>query len=175
MCSSFFIFAFWSFRGEFNQIKIIPFFISIFFLILGIKNSNLFSIRANGHGEWYDRSFYDYGTYSDRRWAAHSGSDSDDLFIYFGYLSKLNKFILSLNHERHGILKSIEKTNENIMYVPETKIEIRLDYRKKISSCEVFIYYEYELVDNLGISEFSIDAPWKQSNVIGIGLEKSFF
>ena len=37
----FFIFAFWSFRGEFNQIKIIPFFISIFFLILGIKNSNL--------------------------------------------------------------------------------------------------------------------------------------
>ena len=63
---------------------------------------------------------------------AAAGVDSDDLFIYFGYLSKLNKFILSLNHERHGILKSIEKTNENIMYVPETKIEIRLDWRKKI-------------------------------------------
>ena len=140
-----------------------------------MKNSNLFSIRANGHGEWYNRLVYDYGIYSDRRWVAHSGSDSDDLFIYFGYLSKLDKFILSLNHERHGILKSIEKTNENIMYVPETKIEIRLDWRKKISSYEIFIYYEYELVDNLGISEFSIDAPWRKSNVIGIGLEKSFF
>ena len=37
----FFIFAFWSFRGEFHQIKIIPLSISIFFLILGLRNSNL--------------------------------------------------------------------------------------------------------------------------------------
>jgi len=37
----FLLFAFWSFRGDFEQIKKIPFFISIFFLILGLMNSKL--------------------------------------------------------------------------------------------------------------------------------------
>ena len=35
----FFIIAFWSFRGEFIQIKTLPFFISLVFLVLGILNS----------------------------------------------------------------------------------------------------------------------------------------
>ena len=35
----FFIIAFWSFRGDFHHIKILPFCFSIFFLILGIINS----------------------------------------------------------------------------------------------------------------------------------------
>ena len=33
----------------------------------------------------YNRDFYDYSSYDNRRWAAHSGSDSDDLYIFFGY------------------------------------------------------------------------------------------
>lgn len=37
----FLLFAFWSFRGEYEQIKKIPLFISIFFLILGLMNSKL--------------------------------------------------------------------------------------------------------------------------------------
>ena len=37
----FLLFAFWSFRGDFGQIKKIPLFISIFFLILGLMNSKL--------------------------------------------------------------------------------------------------------------------------------------
>ena len=37
----FLLFAFWSFRGNFEQIKKIPLIISIFFLILGSVNSKL--------------------------------------------------------------------------------------------------------------------------------------
>ena len=37
----FFIIAFWSFRGEIQQIKILPFCLSLIFLILGLINSKL--------------------------------------------------------------------------------------------------------------------------------------
>ena len=37
----FLIIAFWSFRGDFEQIKIIPLIISISFLILGLLNSKI--------------------------------------------------------------------------------------------------------------------------------------
>ena len=37
----FFIIAFWSFRGNLNEIKILPLFISLIFLILGLIKSNL--------------------------------------------------------------------------------------------------------------------------------------
>ena len=37
----FFVMAFWSFRGDFQQIKIIPFILSLIFLILGLINSKL--------------------------------------------------------------------------------------------------------------------------------------
>jgi len=37
----FFIIAFWSFRGNFYQIRILPLCISLVFLILGLINSNL--------------------------------------------------------------------------------------------------------------------------------------
>ena len=37
----FFVIAFWSFRGDFNQIKLIPLYISTFFLFFGLINSRL--------------------------------------------------------------------------------------------------------------------------------------
>ena len=37
----FFIFAFWSYRGDLSQIKVVPFLFSLTFLILGLINSNL--------------------------------------------------------------------------------------------------------------------------------------
>ena len=39
----FLIIAFWSFRGDLQQVKVIPFWFSILFLILGILNSKLLS------------------------------------------------------------------------------------------------------------------------------------
>ena len=37
----FFVIAFWSFRGNFEEIKIFPLFLSLVFLILGLINSKL--------------------------------------------------------------------------------------------------------------------------------------
>ena len=37
----FFVIAFWSFRGDFNQIRVLPLSISLIFLILGMLNSKL--------------------------------------------------------------------------------------------------------------------------------------
>ena len=37
----FLVIAFWSFRGEYHQIKLLPFSLSIVFLILGLLNSKL--------------------------------------------------------------------------------------------------------------------------------------
>ena len=37
----FMVIAFWSFKGDFQQIKIIPFIISVCFLILGVVNSKI--------------------------------------------------------------------------------------------------------------------------------------
>ena len=37
----FFVIAFWSFRGDFSQIKIIPFCVSLIFLVLGLINSKI--------------------------------------------------------------------------------------------------------------------------------------
>jgi len=37
----FLVIAFWSFRGDFNQIKILPILLSLVFLILGLFNSKL--------------------------------------------------------------------------------------------------------------------------------------
>ena len=37
----FLIIAFWSFRGEFSQIKIFPLFFSVIFLVLGVINSKI--------------------------------------------------------------------------------------------------------------------------------------
>lgn len=37
----FFVIAFWSFRGDIYQIKLLPLFFSILFLILGLTNSKL--------------------------------------------------------------------------------------------------------------------------------------
>ena len=39
----FFLISFWSFRGDFDQIKIFPLIISIIFLLLGLINSKFLS------------------------------------------------------------------------------------------------------------------------------------
>ena len=44
--------------------------------------------RVTGPGTWYQRGIYDFSSYSGRRWGAHSGTDSDDWYLYAGYLSE---------------------------------------------------------------------------------------
>ena len=38
---------------------------------------------------------------------AHSGSDSDDLYIFLGYQSDKYSLIPAINYERHGVNKSL--------------------------------------------------------------------
>ena len=75
-----------------------------------------------GSGPWYDRELYDYSTYQGRRWAAHSGSDSDDWYVYGGFLSDKLMIVPALNYERHGIVSHRPA---------EVKLEFRLDSRYK--------------------------------------------
>ena len=60
--------------------------------------------RPSGAGAWYTKDNYDYSSFNGRRWGAHSGTDSDDWFLYSGYLSNKFMFVPSLNYERHGIV-----------------------------------------------------------------------
>ena len=46
---------------------------------------------------------------------------------------------------------------EDLFFVPEFKLEFKIDARKKIYKHEFFIMYEFEYLDNLGITHQGID------------------
>ena len=157
-------------------------------IIFGLEYTDLITGRYENRGygspDWYIRNIFDYYKYNGRRFTAHSGSDSDDFLIYFGYLSKNNELIFSINHERHGVTKSVELSNvedENgttYFHVPEYKIEFKLDYRTTFKEYDIFFIYEFEYLDNLGIPHQGINPrfslPKRKSNVFGIGFSKNF-
>ena len=108
---------------------------------------------------WYGNPIFGYSTYDGRRWAAHSGSDSDDLYIYFGYQSDKYSFIPSLNYERHGILFNRP---------PEVKMEIRLSFHYKWNDYLLKIHFEKEWLEHAGF-ETNI---WRFGNVIWFGIQR---
>ena len=108
---------------------------------------------------WYDRNFYDYSSYDDRRWAAHSGADSDDLLIYFGYHSDKWACIPAFNFERHGVLYARPA---------EVKIELRLDFRYTYREYHLNVFYEREWLEHAGF----IPDKWRIGNVIWFGVER---
>jgi len=113
----------------------------------GFEWSNLmltYTIRHRGAGgtpAWYSRDLYDYSSYKGRRWAGHSGGDSDDWYIYAGYLSDKLMVIPALNYERHGIVSHRPA---------EVKMEFRLDTRYKYKNTWFGIYYEKQFEAFLG-------------------------
>ena len=118
-----------------------------------------YTYKYRGGGHWWWSNYYDYSTYDGRRWAAHSGSDSDDFYLFFGYNDNNWTFIPGFNYERHGII------NGN---PPEVKIEFRLDIRFIYKKYRINIYYEKELLNN---SEF-VPNEVRRSNVFWFGIEK---
>ena len=101
--------------------------------------------RLTGPGTWYHRSLYDYNSYQGRRWAAHSGSDSDDWYFYFGYLSDKIMIIPAFNYERHGI----------VTHRPaEVKFEYRLNTRYKYKNIWFGIYFEKQFEAFLGFPDY---------------------
>jgi len=88
---------------------------------------------SSGAGPWYEEGLYNYSSYMGRRWGAHSGADSDDWYIYAGYLSDKLMVIPAFNYERHGIVSHRPA---------EVKMEFRLDTRYKYKDIWFGIYYE---------------------------------
>ena len=108
---------------------------------------------------WYGNPLFDYSTYDGRRWAAHSGSDSDDFFIYFGYQSDQWSFIPVLNYERHGVLYTRPA---------EVKMEVRLDFRYTYKEYHFNIFFEREWLEHAGF----VPNKWRIGNVIWFGVER---
>ena len=100
---------------------------------------------SNGVPAWYNKYLYNYSSYNNRRWGAHSGSDSDDWLIYIGYLSDNFVFIPAVNYERHGIVSNRPA---------EVKFERRLNIRYKHKDNWIGIYYEIQNEMFLGFPDY---------------------
>jgi len=120
-------------------------------LVWGFEWTNLmitYTSRYRGSGgaaPWYERPLYDYSTYKGRRWGAHSGADSDDWYLYAGYLSDKLMIVPALNYERHGIVSHRPA---------EVKMEFRLDTRYKYKNTWFGIYYEKQFEAFLGFPSY---------------------
>lgn len=130
--------------------------------------------RILGAGaDWYEREPYDYSSYNGRRWVAHSGTDSDDVLLMFGWLDDNLTILPSFNYERHGVNQptSIAETKLIIDQLndiwPETKLEFRLDLRYKYKAYKLNLYYEREVTLNLESRDKT-----RGGNVIWVGIEK---
>jgi hypothetical protein len=113
-------------------------------IVFGFEYANL--IKGRHHifratPNWYDRSQYDDFSYEGRRWGTHSGSDSDDLLIYFGLMNEKWAIIPAINFERHGVTS---------YRPPELKTEIRIDTRYNYKGYELGFYYEQQFEAHLG-------------------------
>ena len=102
---------------------------------------------------------FNYSSYNNKRWAAHSGSDSDDFLIFIGYMSDNKGLVFGINYERHGITYN---------FPPEVKLESRFSIMKKYNRLKIYLNYENEFVDNL---EFN----WgeRKGKVWWVGVERT--
>tara|TARA_Y100001958_G_C21242957_1_gene571518 strand:- start:298 stop:1815 length:1518 start_codon:yes stop_codon:yes gene_type:complete len=107
---------------------------------------------------FYNRNNYLFSTFNGRRWAAHSGSDSDDKILMFGFVSRNYSSLLSYNYERHGIT-----TNE----FPEIKRELSLRFIYHYGRFNYGLIIEHESIKNFNFNK--IDKSFI-SNVIGLSL-----
>ncbi len=90
---------------------------------------------------WGDNIKYNYSSYKDRRWAAHSGADSDDFLIFIGYKDEQKSFIYGLNYERHGV---------TFHFPPEVKLESRINISYKSGNTIFQLLYENEYFEHYG-------------------------
>ena len=90
---------------------------------------------------WADNIKYNYSSYKGRRWAAHSGADSDDFLIFIGYKDEKKSFIYGLNYERHGV---------TYHFPPEVKLESRINVSYKRGNRIFQLVYENEYFEHYG-------------------------
>ena len=142
----------------------------LFFSCEYFQNINSRSSHRIQSGDWYARKEFDFSSYNGRRWVAHSGSDSDDFLLMFGWLDGNFTILPSFNYERHGVRYldgdsfNWNQQNNNL---PETKLEFRLDLRYKYKVYNINLYFEREITLNL-----KFDNKTRKGNVIWIGIER---
>jgi len=102
---------------------------------------------------WYDNPKNNYFSYNGKRWAAHSGSDSDDLLIFFGYISNKSSILYGVNYERHGV---------TYKFPPEVKFESRLSLSHKIKNMYLYLYFEKEYYEHYGFVDTNINV-WNKT------------
>mgnify|MGYP001471030704 CR=1 FL=1 len=90
---------------------------------------------------WYDNDKFNFSSYKNKRWAAHSGSDSDDFLLFLGYMDDKKSFIYGINFERHGVTYS---------FPPEVKFESRLSISYIYRKINFSIFYENEYFEHYG-------------------------
>ena len=90
---------------------------------------------------WYDNIKYNYSSYKGRRWAAHSGADSDDFLMFLGYKDEQKSIIYGLNFERHGV---------TYHFPPEVKFESRINASYQIGNTLIQLTYENEYFEHYG-------------------------
>ena len=131
-------------------------------LIGGLEYHNLkqsYTRKWRSEANWYDKLEYDYSSIFGRHWGAHSGPDSDDLLIYFGYFSSDLSFIPAINYERHGIIGG---------EIPEVKIEFRIDTFFIYKELIIKLYFEREYLKNVNFK----NNHNRYSNIVCFGIEK---
>ena len=107
-------------------------------LLIGIEYTRIIQGRYYNimpTSNWYSNHLYNYHSFREKRWAAHSGADSDDMLLLLGYLDGNNSIVYGINYERHGITYN---------YPPEIKFESRISISKSLNSILLRIDYESE-------------------------------
>ena len=123
-------------------------------------NSNTRKFR--GSGPWYDNWWYDYSSFDGRRWAAHSGSDSDDLIFYFGMNQNNSSLMIFYSEERKGLYLEL---------YPEIKKELLLRYTKEINSkFKIITFLEKEVHQNY----YFINNKYKDDLAFSVQVEYLF-
>ena len=102
---------------------------------------------------WYDNIKYNYSSYQGRRWAAHSGTDSDDFLVFIGYMNDRTSLIYGVNYERHGI---------TYHFPPEVKLESRIAASLKYKNTWIYINYENEYFEHYGFVDVNQNV-WEET------------
>ena len=147
-------------------------------IVFGVEYVDLIQRTFSDHrgttASWFDESMYKSNSYLGRRWSAHSGMDSDDFYLYFGYQGNNWSIIPAFNYERHGVVYH---------FPPEVKIELRLSLIYSKKDWLFNLYIENEYFENIGFVN-SNDNVWlndpipssiRRTNTLIFTVQKNLF
>jgi len=129
-------------------------------IVFGVEYLDLIQRTFSDHrgttASWFDEDLYKNNTYLGRRWSAHSGSDSDDFYLFLGYEGRNWTILPAFNYERHGVVYH---------FPPEVKLELRLSLIYRYNNWVFDLYYENEYFENIGFVN-SNDNVWLNNPIL---------